>query len=407
MVAHLTADQEISRPTGVPGFGCGEFIIDTDANTITYRIAYGGLTSAETEAQIHGLADPGVNGGVLHVLPGGSVKTGVYTYSEDQEAGILAGSAYAHVHTQSNGQGELRGQIVSHIAALDTGQVTTPRTASGRGWAAVMIDKCANTLTYHIEIPALSSAETSAAFHGPALHGSNAAVLHTLPTGPVKAGVWNYPEAIEEQIEDGLLYIKINTAADPQGTIRGQLVSSIAVLDRTQVVNPPPNPSGAVGIAFLSLDRQNFSLGYDVRLFGLGSGKISANLHGYAPPGSGAASLEVLPPGNPKRGTFTFGSSRYLDVLNQRLYFDVHTDANPDGELRGQLNFQRDCFQTGDADYNESVDFADITAILIRFGSNYQLPRYRPANQGDGNYDGIVNFADITATLSRFGLCYR
>ena len=55
-------------PNGSPAIGGGQFIIDTDANTVKYHLSYGGLTGAETAAHFHGPADPGVNAGVMTCL---------------------------------------------------------------------------------------------------------------------------------------------------------------------------------------------------------------------------------------------------------------------------------------------------------------------------------------------------
>ena len=51
------------------GMGGGRFTIDTDANTVRYWISFGGLSSAETAAHIHGFAAPGANAGVVVALP--------------------------------------------------------------------------------------------------------------------------------------------------------------------------------------------------------------------------------------------------------------------------------------------------------------------------------------------------
>lgn len=407
MIAHLTAQQEISLPAGVPGWGCGEFVVDTTANTLSYRIVYDGLTSAEDAAQIHGFAEPGVNGGVLHVLPAGPIKTGVFNYTEDQEADLLAGRAYVHIHTANNTQGELRGQIVTHVAAIDAGQITGSTPGAGSGWGTFVIDKCSNTLTYHIVINTLTGAETSAALHGPAIHRENGASAHSLPLGNIKTGSWNYPESLEEAIEDGRFYVRINTAAQPNGAVRGQVAASLAVLDEDQVVTNPPSPSGAIGVGFVSLDRASGRLGYDVRLLGMSETNDNTVIHAFAPFGQGGPAQHTLPSGNPKRGIWTFGTGDLLNVMDQLVYIDSHTGANPDGEIRGQVNIQPDCLQRGDADYDEDVDFADVTAILSNFGATFGPPVYNPANIGDANYDSVVNFADVTATLSNFAACYR
>ncbi|MBL8745589.1 MAG: CHRD domain-containing protein, partial [Phycisphaerae bacterium] len=228
---------------------------------------------------------------------------------------------------------------------------------------------------------------------------------HPLPAGTPKIGVWNYPEALEEAIEDGLMYINVHTAAFPGGEIRGQVVASLAVMDGRQEV--PANGSPACGCAFLSLSRATATLGFDERFFGLSSAETAAHIHGFAPVGVNAGVILPQAAGTPKRGTWTFGAANLLAMLDQRTYFNIHTAGIPGGEIRGQITLQKDCLQPGDADYDEDVDFGDITTELANFGNVYGLPAYDPAHQGDADYSGVVDFGDITTTLANFGRCYQ
>ena len=49
----------------------------------------------------------------------------------------------------------------------------------------------------------------------------------------------------------------------------------------------------------------------------------------------------------------------------------------------------------GDADFDDDVDFADITTVLANLGA--------PTPYGDANTSGLVNFGDITTVLSNLG----
>jgi hypothetical protein len=54
----------------------------------------------------------------------------------------------------------------------------------------------------------------------------------------------------------------------------------------------------------------------------------------------------------------------------------------------------------GDADGDGDVDFADVTAVLQDFGTDYRpFPGIGP---GDANFSGFVSFADVTAILQNF-----
>jgi hypothetical protein len=91
--------------------GSANVTIDTDANTLRYNITFSGLSSAESAAHIHGFSARGTPSGILHTLPPGSPKIGVWNFTEGQQASILAGLTYINIHSMNHGGGELRGQI--------------------------------------------------------------------------------------------------------------------------------------------------------------------------------------------------------------------------------------------------------------------------------------------------------
>jgi hypothetical protein len=126
-VCVLTGTQE-SSPNTSPGMGCGRFVIDTCANTLTYRIVVGGLTSAETAAHIHGLSLTAISSGIVHPLPAANPKVGVWTYPAAMRQDIVNGRTDVNIHTTFAGGGEIRGQIrwpllagVTCVADVDDG----------------------------------------------------------------------------------------------------------------------------------------------------------------------------------------------------------------------------------------------------------------------------------------------
>ena len=96
---------------------------------------------------------------------------------------------------------------------------TNASLATGSG--TVTVNTLTNTLSYNITHNVAN--ETAAHIHGPAARGVNAGVLVGLPAGPNKVGTWNYPEAQEANILNGLTYINIHSAAFGGGEIRGQI----------------------------------------------------------------------------------------------------------------------------------------------------------------------------------------
>lgn len=331
----ILSDKQEVPATGSPAFGGGQFVIDTVANTVSYRIAFVGLTAAETGAHIHGPADPGVNGGVLHNLPAGSPKTGVWNYVEGQEGNILAGKTYVNIHSGAFPGGEIRGQIVPLNAALDGGQEVPPVGTAAWGWAVFTIDTNANLLSYYIAFGNLSAAETAAHIHGASLHGTSSGVVHNLPAGSPKIGTWNYGEGAENAILTGRTYVNIHSAAFPGGEIRGQIVPLVVPIDGGQEV--PPNASLGAGIGLIAYDIGSNDLSFDVRQAGLSSAETAAHIHGFAPPGVNAGVLMNIGLGNRKLGVWNFGAPNQANVLGGLTYFNIHSVNVPGGEIRGQI----------------------------------------------------------------------
>lgn len=80
---------------------------------MTYTVKYQDLTGLATAAHIHGPAAPGANAPVVipaTVTP--SPITGGATLTEAQLADLQAGRYYFNIHTATNPNGELRGQML-------------------------------------------------------------------------------------------------------------------------------------------------------------------------------------------------------------------------------------------------------------------------------------------------------
>jgi hypothetical protein len=334
-VCLLTASQEVP-PNGSTARGCGRFVIDTDTNTVTYEIVYWGLSSAETAAHVHGVANPGANAGVLVNLPLGTVKQGSFVYPEAQEAALLNGGMYVNVHSANFPGGEIRGQIVGLVCDLDGLQEVPPTPSNGQGVGLFNLDPGTGQLSYYIIYGGLSSAEIGAHIHGTGRHGVNAGVVHNLPAGSPKAGAWNYPSGSEKEIVDGLYYVNIHSVNFPGGEIRGQIVSWVDPLNALQEV--PPNPSPAAGCALICIDRAAAVLTHDVRIGPLISAETAAHIHGFADPGQNAGVLQGLPLGARKLGQWAYGAANFCEILRGRTYVNVHSVNFPGGEIRGQLN---------------------------------------------------------------------
>lgn len=292
-------------PNGSAGTGTGLFLIDTTSNTLFYHISYSGLGSAELAAHIHGYAPPGVPAGVEHALPVGTPKIGAWAYAEADEADILAGLTYVNIHTAGFGGGEIRGQIVADpvtnmVALCNGAQETPPNGSAGLGIGFLTIDTVANTLAYDIRFAGLGTAESAAHIHGFAAPGTPAGVVHALPLGSPKIGVWNYAAGQEASILGELAYVNIHTTGFGGGEIRGQIIgtspatdapvvagAAAAGLDLVVAPNPVRAGRGDVALFYRGVEANEVAVTiHDV------SGRLVRNVHRGAANGNGILSWD-------------------------------------------------------------------------------------------------------------------
>jgi len=136
----LDGAQEVPAVT-TAATGSGWVVVSTGGNTITYFVAYSGLSGAAAASHIH-LGAVGVVGGVmLPLVVGPSPMTGTLTSADLTPTGsvtdfagavaaIEAGSTYVNIHTAANPGGEIRGQIGGLAAPAPTVSPTVPPTST-------------------------------------------------------------------------------------------------------------------------------------------------------------------------------------------------------------------------------------------------------------------------------------
>jgi hypothetical protein len=227
--AALDGAQE-TPPVATAAKGTAYLVMDRAANTLTVRMTFTGLSSAEQLAHIHGFVAPGVAGGILFNLPLGNTKNAVWNYTEPDEINIINGLTYLNIHSVSFGGGEIRGQVLRDtnkaflVADLDANQETppTPSSATGTGW--ISVDTVANTLTYRLTYNGLGSAEILAHIHGFSAPGVASGIKFSLPLGSKKSGVIPYVEPDESGFLGGLSYFNVHSSNFSGGEIRGQIV---------------------------------------------------------------------------------------------------------------------------------------------------------------------------------------
>lgn len=101
----------------------------------------------------------------------------------------------------------------------------------------------------------------------------------------------------------------------------------------------PPNNSSGTGTLQATYDTATKQLTYTVDYSGLTGNATMAHFHGPAEPGKNA-SVVVPVKGSvasPIKGTATLTDAQATDLLADKWYFNIHTEANKGGEIRGQV----------------------------------------------------------------------
>ncbi|HLY79360.1 MAG TPA: CHRD domain-containing protein [Caulobacteraceae bacterium] len=102
----------------------------------------------------------------------------------------------------------------------------------------------------------------------------------------------------------------------------------------------PANTTAGTGKVSASLDTVTKAFTYTATYSGLTGPATMAHFHGPAAPGVNAPAVVPVPAShlaNPMRGTTKLDDAQIADLKAGKWYFNIHTAANPGGEIRGQL----------------------------------------------------------------------
>lgn len=113
-----------------------------------------------------------------------------------------------------------------YTATLTGLQETPPNNSTATGTATLLVSPDEKTARLSLSFNGLSSAETAAHVHGPAVPGVSAPPLFDLPLGQVSDFGINLTPAQVQNLKNGLVYINVHSTNFTSGEIRGQFGSS-------------------------------------------------------------------------------------------------------------------------------------------------------------------------------------
>jgi hypothetical protein len=125
-------------------------------------------------------------------------------------------------------------------------------------------------------------------------------------------------------------------------TSRGQAATTTFKADLKGSSEVPANTTTGTGTATVTLDPATNGITWNVSFSGLTGPATAVHIHGPAPAGKNAGVLIWLSTkgktaSSPVSGSATMTAAQAADLMNGQCYVNVHTAANPGGEIRGQL----------------------------------------------------------------------
>lgn len=135
----------------------------------------------------------------------------------------------------------------------------------------------------------------------------------------------------------GLLTLGSSLSAHSATPVSSETIDMTASLSPKSEV--PPVDSAATGSVTIKFDKKTSLLSYTITFANLGGAVTAAHFHGPAPVGKNAGIAAPIKGAmiSPMTGGVTLNAAQSADLLAGMWYVNLHTAANPNGEIRGQV----------------------------------------------------------------------
>ncbi|HSW82909.1 MAG TPA: CHRD domain-containing protein [Usitatibacter sp.] len=229
--------------------------------------------------------------------------------------------------------------MVVKAASLNGAQETPAVTTMATGTAVFTIDTDSGAISGTVNTSNIDA--TVAHIHeGPV--GVLSPVIIPLTKGD--NGTWTVPDGTTltpsqlDSLKNGNLYVNVHTAANPTGEIRGQIGRQVFFASLAGAQETPPTGSTATGTGVFIFDPATSTMSGTVTTTGI-TGTV-AHMHIGA---IGQAASPAIPfGGGPTSWTMSstvLTEAQVTSLNGGNFYANVHSAANPGGEIRGQLYF--------------------------------------------------------------------
>ena len=354
-ITAVATGAEEEPPVASAGSAAISLSLNELTNELTGSVVVTGITP--TDSHLH-TAFAGANGGVTIGLVAHQTIAGRFDVPDGtildagQLASFLGGETYINVHTAANPAGELRAQILTGgIEVLRTtlaGMKEVPAVASAASGRAALTLIPSTSADFVLNVNTDGVDDATAAHIHQAFAGTTGGVLVGLIQDAGDPGVWGatgtFDDIQEADLLAGQLYVNVHTAANPGGEIRGQLAGpnvqvTFANLTGDQEAPPVVTAATAVGAATVNLVTGDVTahVNGSVELIGAVAAHIHVGELGISGPVVVGLTQDGGDPLHWLVEDATLAAADLAAYSEGRLYFNVHTPANPGGEVRGQI----------------------------------------------------------------------
>eukprot|EP00011_Vannellida_sp_DIVA3-517-6-12_P013850 CAMPEP_0114622064 /NCGR_PEP_ID=MMETSP0168-20121206/9547_1 /TAXON_ID=95228 ORGANISM="Vannella sp., Strain DIVA3 517/6/12" /NCGR_SAMPLE_ID=MMETSP0168 /ASSEMBLY_ACC=CAM_ASM_000044 /LENGTH=332 /DNA_ID=CAMNT_0001833273 /DNA_START=63 /DNA_END=1061 /DNA_ORIENTATION=+ len=237
---------------------------------------------------------------------------------------------------------------IKFTASLSGRQQVPPVDTAAEGSASFTLDDDLD-FEWDIAYDDIDTGVTAAHVHGPAGIGENAAghvIELDVDTGSTSGEIKGSQKLTEDQVnflKGGMWYVNVHSNANPNGEIRGQIITTatmfMGTLQGSQEV--PPVTTNADGSACACFDPDTLEVEFEIKHSV--SDPTGAHVHGPAGRGVNAEPLLIFEdPRSPIRGTAELTPLQALYLRTQNLYVNIHSADHPGGEIRAQLEISED-----------------------------------------------------------------
>ena len=222
------------------------------------------------------------------------------------------------------------------MAMLSGAEVVPPVTTTATAMAAFALQSDGATLSYHVTHKVANASAVTIYMGAAGTSGDQVATL--TPVSGDMSGTVTLNANQVDSLESGMTYVAITSSAQPDGEVRGQILlpgQTLWVAKLTGGQEVPPVQSTASAQASFILSADQTTLRYHLTTSGLTptGARFESGMAGMA-----ATSIHQLTPfGTTMDGVIVITPAELQALTQEHLSADVTTNANPGGELRGQI----------------------------------------------------------------------